>query len=638
MRDTFETSGDVRDVDLLAAFVAFWRDRVTGAVSFSRGGASAAFQITEGAVVGVSSTESRFDSSAILVRAGKLDASALERLSVPEGTDGALAALQAGILTRREWRWGEKIRAIEILADLLGWSDGKYYFDAEARPETGEFTLTIPRLILELFLRSRDRNLVDHQLGRSDAPIVRAPEFEREFSTFGLTADAESVVRLIDGHATADEIARSAPADDFAVRKLLAALATLGLVRVEAQPEARPVARPGEPGRELDFPAVLEVVTDPPGAEPEEGVEATDGESRGGASGGAVEADDSAAGEPDEAMEQPAWEMPELRRPSRSGSTGFTPRDGTPSGAERTPGFELDPPGSVSRLEAYPLPSADSEGEEAVSSAVSGVDDFAGPPLARPELSAGGAPFEPLTASSVLDPTEPRPPRRTGMGRLLLGVLGGLAVLVAAVLFFRSRSTTSPAAPPAAGATAALAPTSAPTEVVVPSPVPTAAPVAVAPPAVAATRPAASRPLAPTSRPAAPASRPPAPTPRPVPTRAPAPAPAPAASTAAPTASGSRGEWLTRAARDKKRLAAEPSVRYAIQLELACEVPSLAEAWKHDRPAGSMWLLTTRHGARDCFRVLWGRYPSLDAAKAAKASAPAFFSTGANRPAVVSVR
>jgi septal ring-binding cell division protein DamX len=79
-------------------------------------------------------------------------------------------------------------------------------------------------------------------------------------------------------------------------------------------------------------------------------------------------------------------------------------------------------------------------------------------------------------------------------------------------------------------------------------------------------------------------------------------------------------------------------VRYAIQLELACEVPSLAEAWKHDRPAGSMWLLTTRHGTRDCFRVLWGRYPSLDAAKAAKASAPAFFSTAANRPAVVSVR
>jgi hypothetical protein len=352
MRDTFETSGDVRDVDLLAAFVAFWRDRATGAVSFSRGGASAAFQIADGVVVGVSSTEARFESSAILVRAGKLDASALERLSVPEGTDGALAALQAGILTRREWRWGEKIRAIEVLADLLGWADGKYYFDAESRPEAADFTLTIPRLVLELFLRSRDRNLIEHQLGPSDAPIVRAEDFEREFSTFGLTADAESVVRLIDGRATADEIAKSAPADDFAVRKLLAALVTLGLVRTEGQPEAAPAA-PAR-SRELDFPAVLEVVTDPP-AEPE----ANDFHRNAPGRGEPEREDEPAAGdEAEEAsaetraietpMEQPAWEMPELRRP-RATSSGPVP-------ISRTPGFELDPPGSVSALEAYPLP------------------------------------------------------------------------------------------------------------------------------------------------------------------------------------------------------------------------------------------------------------------------------------------
>jgi septal ring-binding cell division protein DamX len=92
------------------------------------------------------------------------------------------------------------------------------------------------------------------------------------------------------------------------------------------------------------------------------------------------------------------------------------------------------------------------------------------------------------------------------------------------------------------------------------------------------------------------------------------------------------------AAKDQKRLASDGAVRYAIQLELACEVPSLAEAWKHDRPAGSMWLLKTRHGSRDCFRVLWGRYPTLDAAKRAKGAIPAFFTTASNRPAVVSVR
>ena len=208
MKTEFGTAGDVRDVDLLAAFVAFWRERSSGVVSFTRGGGSAAFSLADGEVVSVSSSEPRFESAAILVRAGKLDATALDRLAVPEGSDGALAALQAGILTKREWRWGEKIRAIEILADLLAWPDGKYYFDSDARPQPGEFNLAVPRLILELFLRSRDRHFVEHQLGPTDAPVVRSEEFDREFATFGLTADAESVVRLIDGRASADDIAR----------------------------------------------------------------------------------------------------------------------------------------------------------------------------------------------------------------------------------------------------------------------------------------------------------------------------------------------------------------------------------------------------------------------------------------------
>src|SRR5262249_36652221 len=83
----------------------------------------------------------------------------------------------------------------------------------EAPRETAEPRLPIPRLILELFLRSRDRSLVLKYLGGADVPLARAPNFDAEFSTFGLTADAESVVRLIDGGSSAEEIAAEAPAE-----------------------------------------------------------------------------------------------------------------------------------------------------------------------------------------------------------------------------------------------------------------------------------------------------------------------------------------------------------------------------------------------------------------------------------------
>src|SRR5215470_3931388 len=239
MKTEFDASGDIRSVDLLAALVTIWRGAQSGSVRFTRSGSSAGFDFAEGEVVAAFSSDARFETGAILVRAGKLDGAALEKLSVPPGEDGALASLQAGILTRREWKWGEKIRAIEILAELLGWPDGKYLFDFDARPSRGEFSLAIPRLILELFLRSRDRHLIDHQLGPTDVPLTRSEKFEEEFASFGLTADAESVVHLIDGEASASEICSRAPAEEFAVLKLLAALRTLGLIQ-QASPDAAP--------------------------------------------------------------------------------------------------------------------------------------------------------------------------------------------------------------------------------------------------------------------------------------------------------------------------------------------------------------------------------------------------------------
>jgi septal ring-binding cell division protein DamX len=104
-----------------------------------------------------------------------------------------------------------------------------------------------------------------------------------------------------------------------------------------------------------------------------------------------------------------------------------------------------------------------------------------------------------------------------------------------------------------------------------------------------------------------------------------------------PASSAARETWNRRAQRDRQRLNGEKKTRYAIQLELVCEVGSLEEAWKHDR-GEAMWLLTTSHAGRDCYRVFWGRYPSLDAAKRAKDGIPSYFVTPRNRPAVVAVR
>ena len=177
MRTAFESAGDIRSVDLLAALVSLWRVKASGSLRFSRPGATAGFELLGGEVVLSLSSQPQYDAAAILSRAGKLDAAALEKLPRPPGGDASLAALQAGLISVKEWRWGQKIRAIEILSDLLGWLEGEYSFDPDARPAASDWTLPVPRLVLELFLRSRDRTLVEHYLGPSDLPLLRAGSF-----------------------------------------------------------------------------------------------------------------------------------------------------------------------------------------------------------------------------------------------------------------------------------------------------------------------------------------------------------------------------------------------------------------------------------------------------------------------------
>lgn len=578
MRNTFEQEGDIRGTDLLAGLVALWREAASGSLQFSRSGATAGFELARGELVASSSSDQRFETASILVRAGKLEAATLERLASPEGGDRALLALQAGVLTRREWRWGEKIRAVEILSDLLTWLDGEYWFFRTAEQEAPDTRLPIPRLILELFLRSRDRSLVLHYLGGVDVPIARAESFDEEFATFGLTADAESVVSLIDGKSSAAEIASEAPAEPFAVEKLLAALVTLGLVHPEfgAGATRLPPAPSSAPEEE-------EETHDPDEPEPVAEAAAPDATESGQEAPIELRRAADLDSEFPEANEQ---DEPEFR----DGEMEAEPAGGAMTDAALDGGPLDDDFGASSR------PESGGEDRAALDGFDQGLRDD--PALERP--------LDTTTGIGSLE----RPRQRSGSP--LLWTLGVLAILVAGLIWLRSRGP----------ATVHIVPTEQP------------APLAAA----------TGIPAMPTLTAVATPTRP-APTPahrveKPSRARSPIPAPAVAAAPGAAPSSisstGSRQYWLDRAARDEKRFAGGKK-RYAIQLELACEIGSLVDAFQHDRGA-SMWVVTTPFQGKACFRVLWGHYATPEAGRRALSGAPAFFSTPKNHPAVTAVR
>lgn len=568
MRTAFERGGDIRSVDLAAAFATLWHQHATGVLAFSRADRRVRFEILEGAAVEVFSSDPSFDTAEVLVRAGKLDPSALEVRRLTAGRDRARAAREQGLLTERDWRWGEKIRAVEILADLLTWLEGRYSFDPDEIPEAGEFRVGIERLLLELFLRSRDREFIHHSLGATDAPLQRAADFDEAFPALGLTPDAVSVVSAIDGRATAAEISRRVPPDPFSVQKLLAALTTLGLVHPEYAEEAntRRVAAPPPPPAQEPAPTI------PPAA--------PKGSSR-----------------------------PEPEEPAVPAPQEPAPREIEPEISAAPPPAPSEPPIEEPPVKRIPIELP--------------MEPVPEPALPDPAiLGWEQGPLEPL--DQPLDLSEPVLHRSGRPSLTSVWLLAVLAIAVGALLVFRARRVQSE--PPAA-------------PVVVSTPLPTLLPTE--PPAVTAAPPtalAASGPAqiaSPTVMPATPI--PPtatAPLPTIVPTRLPPMSPPPAAATAVPR---DRRGWLELADRDRRVLARSRRTHYTIQLELVCELPSLEEAWNYER-GRSMWLLVSTHRGRECFRVLWGRYATLEAARSAKASVPRFFFTPTNQPTVVSTR
>ena len=617
MRTAFDDEGDLRATDVLSALVTLWRQGASGSLHFSRSGATAGFFLAEGELTAVSSSESRFETASILLRAGKLDAATLERLTTPEGGDRALSALQAGVLTKREWRWGEKIRAVEILSDLLTWIEGDYVLDRAARREEGEFRLTIPRLVLELFLRSRDRSLVLHYLGGADVPLARAPRFDAEFNAFGLTADAEAVVRLIDGKRTAGEIASEGPADAFAVEKLLAALVTLGLVHPEfgaAEPAGSPEVEEGEergeaprvePLADEDGDSTVRVVLPVPQADVGEAPYPGDLDSE------EVEVD---------------VEFPEDSVTARLPNEEFSVEDQAMRGQEDSVEdagiaaqglHERIGADDGSPLDRATLDAAGSTAARSEDARFGGARNIPGDPGPAPEFDR---PLDLTTGVGSID----RPKARSS-GPLLL-LLAFLAAGVGAVIVFRARSSSTPTP----GLASRTTPTSAVPTPAVPTP---AAEVPFSPTANAAPSPTAMQTV---FRPArtVPAQRTAArstvsaavPTPR---TVKPPPEPAPA---------GTRQAWLDRAARDRQRALGDRKAHFAIQLELACEVSTLVDAWGYDRPAGTLWVMTTPFQGKTCFRVLWGRYPTKEAARRAVSGVPPFFSNPRSHPVVTAIR
>jgi septal ring-binding cell division protein DamX len=95
--------------------------------------------------------------------------------------------------------------------------------------------------------------------------------------------------------------------------------------------------------------------------------------------------------------------------------------------------------------------------------------------------------------------------------------------------------------------------------------------------------------------------------------------------------------WRTAAERGRRVFEHPGTFAYTIQLELACQESTLTKALAADPAGKRIWIAPNDFRGQRCYRVLFGKYRDLAAARSAKASIPAIFLKDGNHPAVIAL-
>jgi hypothetical protein len=685
LADAFPISGQIDPKAFPFLVVQLHRRGATGSLKVEGPSYHKALYFRSGRVLFGSSNDPRDQLGSILIESGKITPEQLADVNAKVGPGNPLAKVLAdtGFVSQRELSEAARAKVERILSDVLTYTVGKFDFEDGVLPKGAvDLKLATERLVMTSVRRVSDRNFVLRHIDGLDA--ILGPTSEMVPRLGEIESEAGGLPQHLDGRRTLKEAAASARLEEFEAAKIACGLLFLGLVeRVRAAVTASSAPTVTfadvEAGNELDLgataaqafasaPAMVVPTVEPEPPAPKVVVPPDEDEPppfvMGDAPAPPIESSEIAfptfvtsEPEPDPApvvIPTPAYdEPPVIEPPSATAESPTMAMAARPAAPEPAPPPD-EPPAPPVTSSASPLPLVMPDKNRPRPRAMTAVPPPSREPITPPsrssrpskeDLAALDDLLNTRTAEGPLTPLEkpggfaerPSPQyarsgggrrQTSGRGPLLLGLAAVLLALAAGGWFYfkgiPGRPTLFARASPAPSAVTspvrATPTTTLAAATVVPSPVP------AAPSAAPSTAAATPRPAPPT---VAPATAPP-----PVAVTTPRPSPPAAAPDGRALLRAGRFPEAARAFVSSTRAAGKGAA--VIQLLIACSAETVQKA-VDSGSASDLVILPVDFKGRDCYRLVWGVYPSATRATAALSTVPEYFRNGGAAPKVLGV-
>lgn len=253
MAEAFPISGSIDPASFPYLLVNLHQHGATGSLKVEGPSHQKALYFRGGRILFGSSNDPRDQLGAILIDAGRLDATQFQEVSARVGPGNPLAKVLAdsGLVNQRDLGDAAKVKVERILADVLGYTSGAFEFEDDVLPKGAiDLKLSTERLFAAAIQRVEDPAFTTRHLGGPQAVLRQTGRDGGRLTE--LAADFAGLPAQFDGQRTLAESAHLAGVEQEVAARLACTLLFLGWAE-RAEPALPPMFDEADDTTALDF-------------------------------------------------------------------------------------------------------------------------------------------------------------------------------------------------------------------------------------------------------------------------------------------------------------------------------------------------------------------------------------------------